>query len=233
MEHINNQDSLDEYKKKMAHNRRVVLQAKASIQRAKDAGIPNKYMRIPPKVFMSLLDPHYHKSPKETTEFIYKKPLELLKKEFIVIDGGSLIERQKAAYAIMFRLIACNKRGICVQNSQVSHQLQTLKSLGNLSRNDVTEEMRSTDILFLSEIISKDFANGFDTGRFYDEFLGYRDDHVKPTILSFYRSLVSSVAKEDADTSVADVERFGQYISLAAQSDQRKDNRFFRVRVKS
>jgi len=233
MQKINKTDSLEEYQKKMNHNRRVLAQAQAALQRAKSAGIPDKYMRINQPSFESLLDKYYHKDPEKVADFIYKKPLALLRKEFIIIDGGEAIDRKKAAFAIFFRLISCDKNGINMINSELAHKLQTLnRSESGEHRNDTTESMRHYDLLLLFEAQMGDFTHGFDTGRFYDEILGYRDDQVKPTIITFANALSSSVVSETADNSWVDQTRYGQYMGLAGQSDSRKDARFFRVRVK-
>jgi hypothetical protein len=233
MQKINANDSLEEYQKKMAHNRRVLAQAKAALQRAKTAGIPDKYMRINQSSFESLLDTYYHKDPKKVADFIYKKPLELLRKEFIIIDGGEALDRKKAAFAIFFRLISCDKNGTCMINCNLTHKLQSLnRSEMGENRNDITEFMRNYDLLLLFEAQMGDFTNGFDTGRFYDEILGYRDDQVKPTIITFANALSSTAVSENSENSWVDQIRYGQYMGLAGQSDSRKDSRFFRVRVK-
>ena len=234
MQQINKNDSLEDYQRKMMHNRRVLAQANAAIQRARNAGIPDKYMRIKQSVFECMLDTYYHKDTKSVSEFIYKSPLNLLKKEFIIIDGGESIDRKKAAFAIFFRLIACDRSGVCMVNSSLTHKLQSLnRSEFGEHRNDVTESMRNADLLLLFETQQSDFTNGFDTGRFYDEILGFRDDHVKPTIITFANALSSSATMETDKNSWVDQTRYGQYIGLAGQSDSRKDTRFFRVRVKS
>jgi hypothetical protein len=234
MQKINNNDSLEDYQKKMAHNRRILAQAQAALQRAKNAGIPDKYMRINQSCFESILDTHYHKDPKNVSNFIYKKPLELLRKEFIIIDGGEAIDRKRAAFAIFFRLISCDKNGTCMVNSGLTHKLQSLnRSEMGENRNDITEYMRNCDILLLFEAQQSDFTNGFDTGRFYDEILGYRDDQVKPTIITFANALSATTMMEKSENSWVDQTRYGQYMGLAGQSDSRKDGRFFRIRTKS
>jgi len=234
MQKINKTDSLTEYQAKMVHNRRVVAQANAAIQRARNSGIPEKYMRIKQSVFEGLLDNHYHKDIREVSQFVYKKPLELLNKEFIIIDGGEATVRRAAAYAIFFRLISCEKQGVCMTNCHLAHQLQSLnrtESVGH--RNDITESMRNIDLLALFEAQHGDFPKGFDTGRFYDEIFVYRDDHVKTTIISFANALASTAVTESDDNSWVDQKRYGQYMSLAGQSDSRRDERFFRIRVKA
>jgi hypothetical protein len=233
MQKINENDSLEEYRKKMSHNRRIVLKARAAIQRAKDAGVPDKYLRINKQSFLSMLDPYYHKNPSNVANFVYDSPLDLLKKEFIIIDGGESIDRKKAAYAILFRLISCEKSGVSMINSSLVHKLQTLnKSLTGETRNDITENLRQCDLLLLMELQVEEFKEGFNTGRFYDEILSFRDDFVKTTILSFSYALSESASLESAKTTWADQVKFGQYVSLAGQSDSRKDERFFRIRVK-
>lgn len=227
-------ETLDEYQKRVRHDRKIKAQAAAILQRAKNAGIPEKYMRIKPSVFYSLLDPSYHRNPEQVTDFVFKQPMELLKKEFIIIDGGNVIDRKKASFAILFRLIACDKKGVCKSNGELSHQLQTIHQDENgFNRNDLTSQLRSADLLLLSEAMIGDFTKNFDTGRFYDEVLSYRDDHVKTTIITFANALSSRTQMEGSENSWTDQVRFGQNMCLAAQADSRKDERFYRIRVKS
>lgn len=230
MQKINTDDTLKEYQDKMAHNRRVLSQANAIIKRAKAAGIPDKYMRINQTEFLSLLDGNYHKDTVKLADFIYKTPLKLLKKEFVVIDGGSIVGRKKAIFAILFRLIACDKYGEHWDSTNLSHQIRDGKiNSDGMYRNDITSRLRSTDVISIADILMKDFPTTFDTGRFYDDFLSYRDDYVKTTILSFANPVNS---KTIDSTNWMDQERFGQYVCSAAQSDITNDSRFLRIRIK-
>ena len=91
--------------------RRSMLRAhiKAYIQRGIKAGIPERYLRIGKDEFRTYLSDIYHVHNKDhITSFIYDKPLELSKIPYIVIDGGDVEGRKKAAFAIMFRLITCD-----------------------------------------------------------------------------------------------------------------------------
>ena len=233
MQSIKKTDSLEAYQKKMAHNRRVKAQAKAVIKRSKLAGIPDKYMRINQSSFLSLLDDNYHNNPQKVSDFIYKTPMALLKKEFIIIDGGGVVERKRASYAILFRLIACDKYGSHWNNNNLSHLFRDNRSnFEGMYRNDITGRLRSMDVVSISEILMKDFPTTFDTGRFYDDFLSFRDDHVKTTILSFSNPLSIRKSAETDKNTWSDQERFGQYICSSAQSDRTKDSRFLRIRVK-
>jgi hypothetical protein len=229
---ISSNDSLEEYQRKMAHNRRVRAQAQAILRRAKKAGIPEKFMRINQKTFESLLDNEYHKDVSKMADYVYKNPMGLISKEFVVIDGGGIIERKKAGFAILFRLIACDRCGLYKNGTELAHQLQSLRSDAGINRNDITEYLRDADLLFISECVNGDFKKGFDTGRFFDEILSYRDDHIKTTIISFSNPLPKSSNFETPDNVMTEQVQFGQYMCSITQADETKDNRFFRIRVK-
>lgn len=239
MQTISKSDSLSDYQKKEAHNRRVVQQAKAVYKRAKNAGIPDKFLRIGRKDFLPLLDPHYHKDNskkdrKKLTSFIYDHPLKLLKKEFVIIDGGNIVSRKKAGFAILFRLICCDRIGMFKNGTELAHQLQSIQAFSyGISRNDITEELRQADVLFISEVSKKDFIKNFETGRFFDEILSYRDDHSKPTIISLITPMPQNVNMENEANIMTEMDQFGQYMCSVSQADLNNDERFLRIRVKT
>lgn len=233
MQKIDLKDSLEEYQKKMAHNRRVLAQAKAVLTRAKSAGIPEKYMRINQATFQSILDPEYHNDIERVSNYIFKTPIDVLNKEFIIIDGGGVVERKMAGFAILFRLIACDKYGLHRDIGSVAHAFQTLTpDIEGLHRNELAEVLRSAEILFLSEFNYENFRKGFETGRFFDDVLTYRDDYVKTTIISMFSPLPKTKIEEDHTNLMTEQGQYGIYMCSATQADQTKDPRFFRIRVK-
>jgi hypothetical protein len=232
MENISQKDTLAEYQRKMAHNRRIVAQADAIIKRAKSGGIPNRYLRIGQNRFEELLCPAYHKDIKKLSNFIYKNPMEFMKKNFIVIDGGDIQTRKEAGFAILFRMIACDRYGEYKDCGELVHMLQSIKPTeGDLSRNDVAQNLRDVDVIFISECAGNDFKAYFECGSFFDNILGYRDDYLKPTVISFVDPLPMEFAQ--SEHVMTDKDRFGRYMCLVSQSDCNKDKRFFRIRVKS
>ena len=234
MENIKKEDSLEEYQKKVAHNRRIKAQVQAIMSRAKNAGIPEKFMRVNQKGFESLLDPSYHKDVHKLSTYIYKHPLELMKKEFIVIDGGGVVERKRAGFAILFRLISCDKYGTYKNGGELAHQLQSIRSFDQgEGRNDITQALRMVDNLFLAECTHGDFRNNFETGRFFDEILTYRDDHTKPTIISFTNPLPVGNGAVNSENEMTDTDRFGQYMCSISRSHKNNDKRFFKIRIKT
>ncbi|MFA7219867.1 MAG: hypothetical protein WC119_05135 [Synergistaceae bacterium] len=233
MEQIIKQDSLEEYQRKMAHNRRIILQAKAILSRAKKAGIPEKYMRINREAFMNLLDTDYHKNVEEVADFVYERPMDLLKKEFIIIDGGGQVERKRAGFAVLFRLIACDRFGLHKDIGNVAHDFQSLgTSADGVTRNDLAESLRKVDLLLLSEYKPDTFRKGFETGQFFDDVLTYRDDYVKTTIVTMFNPLAKNRVEEDLENVMTEKGQYGVYVCSMTQADQTKDPRFYRIRVK-
>jgi len=232
MNEIKKDDSLEEYQKKAAHNNRIITQAKAVMKRAKNSGIPNKYLRINQEQFRGLISgPNADK----ITDFIFQTPLEVLKREFIVIDGGDSVQRKKAGCAILFRLIACDKYGLYKDSSELAHHLQSIKTFENeyWGRNDIAESLRDVDVLYISECQQNHFRPNFETGSFFDEILSYRDDHVKTTIVSFSNPLPSGTGAINSEHAMTDSDRFGHYMCALSHAYKKKDKRFFKVRVKT
>ncbi len=227
-------DSFESFKSKTSHNRRVILMAKTIMDRAKNAGIPDKFLRINQSEFKKLLDTDFHdKEVEKISTYIYKQPLKAIRQEFFVIDGGTILERKKAGFALLFRFIACDRYGLHRNCSELAHQLQSIKSMGydGPNRTEVTEQLRDIDILFISECSTYDFKRNFETGKFFDEILTYRDDNSKPTIISFSSVLPVSAATETPNNVMKDREQFGQYLCDISQSAMNKDSRFLRIKV--
>ena len=234
MEKIIDKDSLDSYRNKMSHNRRVIAQARAIIQRSKSAGIPDKYLRINRQKLKTVIDDHYHKDVDSLLSNIYDKPMDLMKKEFIIIDGGTMMQRKLAGFALLFRFISCDKCGLYKHGTELAHQLQSINvNSENLSRNDLADSLRHADILFISEILKTDFRKGFETGRFFDEILSYRDDYVKPTIISFANPLPSLNSGVYDDNEMTEQDQYGQYMCTLSRSEKSKNDKIFRIRVKN
>ena len=196
-------------KEKIAAMRAIRMQARAYLQRAKTAGIPNKYMRIKKDIFVQLLCNDFHINPINVANFVYDQPESLLTVPVITIDGGTIESRKKAGFALLFRLIACDKFGIYKDVNDLSHKLQSIKSSGNISRNELSDLMKKYDVLFLSEFSQASFNPHFEAGSFFDEFLSARIDTEKPTIISFSEPIKQE--ESVLDSSIADV-HCGRYL---------------------
>jgi len=168
----------------LIRNKRVRQLACAILQRAKDAGIPKDFLRIDERSFADVLCPNYHKNIKEFASVIYNDS-NILKRKFIVIDGGSGIptNRKTAGFAVLFLLLANDLRGNYIDCDSVRHKLQTINSTVDITRNDLVEEYKSYDVLFLSEVDRDRFTPHFESDSFMDEILNYRSDNDKPTII--------------------------------------------------
>ena len=197
----------------VAKKRRCLQQAIAFTKRGLDAGIPEQYL-VPcifnEEYFASLLSPHHYdeEGAKMVVESIYRRPNNLFKIPFILISGGNIATRKKAGFAILFRLISCDRFGSYRKCSELSNKLQIINSTEIMNRNDIVNELKGYGVLFISEFHMRLFNPHFDTGNFFDEVLGHRADQLKPTIISF------SSSEKITDS------RCGQYLAELAAEDQ-------------
>lgn len=204
----------EEQSQKRIHDIRVKTQALALIQRGKNSGMPERYLRVGPSSFMDTLSIAYHggkEGVKKITDLVYKTPLELAKIPFIVIDGGKIETRKKMGCAILFRLIACDKFGLYKDCTDMVHKMQSFISEQGISRNDFTNALKSQEVVFVSEFKKNIFSQHLDAGSYFDEFLGYRMDNLKPTIISFTNEINS--------TNVFSGETCGEYLAAISKKE--------------
>ena len=173
-------------------NRVIFNKARAMLLRGMDAGIPKEYLRIPHDKCFELLDDHFYDNKNEVIELIYNKPKEFLfSKDFILIDGGNFASRKQMGFSILYRMIACDFFGLYKDCSDLVHKLQTIRSTSDENRNDLANFLKRQDVLFISEFHEGLFNKHFDSGSLFDEILSYRQDHRKPTLISFSNPLNS------------------------------------------
>jgi hypothetical protein len=229
---------LEIYQEDMAKKRRVQQQAIAILQRAKDAGIPEREMRIPESEFRSLLDMEYYKyrniDKKIVDAFCHKLftvPAFLLKKPFVLIDGGNMYTRKRTAFALLFRMIAWDRIGMHYSCANMAHSLQQFKSNGDMSRNDFAFEIKQQDVVYISECEVGLFKPIFEAGSFFDEIFSDREAKGKPTILSFVNPipLKGYESRERLSDSSS-----GQYMMMFSESDSGdySNKNIMRIRVK-
>lgn len=179
----------------IAKLRRARQMAAAILIRGREAGIPKQYMRMKQSEFASILDSSFHNGPvKGVPAFasdIYSKPDFLLKRNFIVIDGGNFEARQMAGFAILFRMIAYDKRGLSITSDSLLHKFQSFNATENISRNDLAEEIKSYDLIFINEFDELRFKPHFEHGSFFDEVLTERINMGRPTIVGFVNPISS------------------------------------------
>jgi hypothetical protein len=223
-------ESLEEYKKEMEYKRRVNSQALAILGRAKTAGIPKKYTRIGPDRFAEILCEKFHGDTKKFTHSLYNNADQLFKKQFIIIDGGDLYSRKEAGFALLFRMIACDKIGKYVDCSQLASEFQSIRFEKGANRNDIVSELQKEEVLFINEVNKRKFNVHFDSGIFFDQLLEKRDDYNRPTILTFSSPLESSGGFSEGNAITDD--RCGAYLALLSHADLKKSTNVFRIRVK-
>ena len=164
----------------------VRARALAFLKRGRSAGIPDRHLRINKESFVDMLFEEYHRGKlEETASFIYDSPMKLLEIPYIVIDGGDPYIRRRAGFALLFRLITCDRFGLYREAVDLAHKFRTPMALESEGRNDLIEQLKSLDVLFIAELQPRLFPVNFDTGTFFDEILVSRENNIKPTILSF------------------------------------------------
>jgi hypothetical protein len=217
--------------------RRARQMALAIIKRGRDAGIPEKYMRINQKTFSDVLDPDFHggsvRGIPAFADSIYHDPDFLMKRDFISIDGGDTNTRNIAGFAILFRMIAYDKRGKYCSCVSLKHKFQTINSTEDINRNDLAEELKVYDILMLSEFDKSGFNPHFETGSFFDEVLGERSTRGYPTIITFVSPIISKKLSQEEMARDGQMDSgCGRQFAMLNLTSQTTKN-VLRVRVKS
>lgn len=212
----------------ISKKRRAFAQARAIIQRSRNAGIPEKYMRLKISDIEPLICNHYHGSTDSVIDSIYRRPIELFKKPFIVIDGGDNYKRKKMGFAILFRMISCDRYGKFYDCRNLCGEFQTIRS-ESFYRNDLVSDIKNKDVIFINEFSPRNFSAHFESGLFFDQLLEYRDDYNKPTIITFSSPLESS--SFNIGNSIND-DRCGIHLAALSQSDLDNKGNVFRIKVK-
>ena len=209
---------------KVFARRRAKKIALAFIKRGEDAGIPPKYLCLNESVFKNVLDESYHGSKvSELCQNIYHDSNWLLSIPVILIDGGDVDSRKKAGFAILFRMISFDRRGLYSDFHDLTKKFQSFDATLDVSRNDLAEEMKTYDTLFISEFDRRHFSPHCETGSFFDEVLGHRIDFVKPTIISSSDpiSIANPILNKDC----------GEYLANLSVKEKSTDS-VLRIRVK-
>jgi len=110
--------------------------------------------------------------------------------------------------------------------------LEDLRSDGTMSRNEYVDGLEKYDALFIGEVKASSFNEHLSSGSFMDELLGYRFDHMLPTIYSFTKALCQP-------NEIA-VDAGGEHVSAISTKEYASDDRmtnpttnFLRIRVKN
>lgn len=228
-------ENLQDYQNEMALRRKIRLQALAILRRCRDAGIPESEMRIGMDQLKPILDPDYHDGKKglevnTLINNIYKHADGLFNFNFIVIDGGDIFTRRKAGFALLFRMIACDSNGKFYTCQDVSHKLQTINSTAEMNRNDIADELKLYDILFLEEFRKEQLKAGFEVQWFIDEILTARSLHGKPTIFTFSNPVAGHGLSEE--NALSSTSAYGQYMCMLSQLDMKPIPKTLRIRVR-
>jgi hypothetical protein len=183
--------------KKLAFERRRRALAAAFINRAHEAGIPRRHMRINQATFAKMLSPAYHKNPEKLAEFVYKRPNELLNLDTIIIDGGGVEDRKRAGFALLFRIITVDHYGMYKDFKSIAHRFSTWNKVAGETREELTEELKDSEVLFISDF-KEGVINPHTDGSFYfDEVFSARIDSEQLTIVSFADQISGDKAIRD------------------------------------
>lgn len=214
----------------LARKNKIDIQVAAILKRAKNANIPDRYVRINAQRFLFLLDDKYHLNKKKTTYHVYREANSLLKTPFVFIDGGNPDARKEAGFAILFRLIACDTFGNYCDCNPITNKFRDMK----YDRNGLALELKNQDVLFLGELSLQQFDIRYHGGKFMDDVLTYRYDNLKPTIISFVEPIESLVTILDEEKNI----RMGTVLpellfkAKGINSDNNPTKNILRVRVK-
>ncbi len=238
MEEVSLEDR-KKYEAVMSKARRIQAQAAAILDRAVEAGIPKDYQRINKGTFTTFLEPtflkqRYNTTPEAFASSLFDQPDKLFDKRFILIDGGSPNSgsRLKAGFALLFRMIACDKIGLHQQGDQLINLFNTFDK----SKSELVSELQTPDVLLISNLSIYGFSPNMGGGKYMDEILEYRFLNALPTIISFAKPIF--VREGGNDGSLSD-ERAGRYLLQLAHADvpqsiteTEEDLKTLRVRVK-
>lgn len=225
--------------KQMALNRRARALAYAFLQRGHKAGIPDQFLRINQEKFRKLLCTSYHKNVDAIADFVYKHPEDLMEIPFILIDGGDHRARNMAGFAILFRLITCDKIGMFHSFRQLVHQFSTWETM-SVKRNDLASNLKQYDALFIGEASPEKISAHTETPVFFDEVFHERLNNIRPTIISYSKQMGEVIYDDKCSQSFADFSvhyKSGNYMDRANKvkegSDENPCGNYFRVRVQA
>ena len=214
---------IEEYRQSMARKNRIHAQARAILQRAQRAGIPEQYMRIKGEDFFTFLSKSSYKKDEldKIMHLTYEQPINLFKRSFLLIDGGTHQARRKAGFALLFRMIACDKFGRYESCRDIAHKLQVRN---DFNRHPFAQSLKDDDVLFIGECDSALFSDKDDIGTFFDDILESREDSSFPTIISFVEPL--------GKLNIMKSKVYGSYLSeLTRNGDLLDDGRILHIKV--
>jgi len=226
---------LKDYQDEMALKRKIRMQALAILKRSRIAGIPDSEMRIDRSQLKTVIDNEYHDGKKgleinNLLDKIYNNANSLFDLQFIVIDGGDMFSRRKAGFALLFRMIACDSNGKFCSCQDVSHKLQTINSIADMNRNEIADELKTHDVLFMEEFRKEQLKIGFEVQWFMDEILTDRSLKNKPTIFTFSNPVAGHGLSEE--NALSSTSTYGQYMCMLSQLDMKPIPNALRIRVK-
>ena len=144
-----------------------------------------------------------------------------------MIDGGDVETRTAAGCAILFRIIFYQRHGCFRLCSEMVHKLQAFDNRADIARNVLADELKEQDALFISEFRRDLFKGYMQEAEFFDEIIGDRSNNLRPTIISFTKSI--SKVEQIKDLSC------GQYFAKLSGMevlDQNPSSSCLRIRVK-
>lgn len=204
---------------------RKVQMAKAMLQRADEAGIPKEYRSIGPDKLKTILCNRYHKDIEGLVQKIYTEPNFLISKKVIAIDGGNLLQRKRAGFALLFRIITFDNVALYKDFNETT---ETLKQFNSVESAEIMNSMKKADHLFIGELRTHVLqAPPKSIAMLWDSIFEKRYDTEKTTIVSFSSPLPSSSHNIICDDTC------GNFFPFIYNNDVNKELNVFRLRVKS
>lgn len=189
---------MKDYEKKVEdfyNERSAKIRALSALQGANSAGIPQRYQRIGKDDFKGLLSPNYHNDSEvdKISALVFDSTPQLMELPYILIDGGNIESRNRAAFAILFRVLVYEYTALYKGAKELVHRFNSFADIEGMSRTDYATSLKDYDMLFLGEFHRVHFNPNQEGGSFFDEVLESRYNLKRPTVITFAESMKSPI----------------------------------------
>jgi len=96
-------------------------------------------------------------------------------------------------------MIACDSHGLSCRCGELASKFQSLNFRDDENRNELVKRIKKESVLLIHEFQIKVFnLHLTDSGLFFDQLLGFRDDYSKPTIITFGTPLSNGIVNTES-----------------------------------